>query len=50
MKIKQILPVVAFASMSIATMAQEQLKSGIDLSNLNREANPATDFYEFACG
>ncbi len=50
MKIKRILPVVAFASMSIATMAQEQLKSGIDLSNLNREANPATDFYEFACG
>lgn len=50
MIIKQILPLVAFASISMETMAQENMKSGIDLSNLNLEMAPSTDFYEFACG
>jgi putative endopeptidase len=31
-------------------MAQEPLKSGIDLSDLNQTVQPGEDFYEYACG
>ncbi len=41
---------VAFASMSMAALGQGELKSGIDLTNLNQSVNPAEDFFEFACG
>ncbi len=39
--------------MALACMtasASAQLKSGIDLANLNTSVSPAEDFYEYACG
>lgn len=41
---------MAFATMSMATMGQTDLKSGIDLANLDKKVRPADDFFEFACG
>lgn len=50
MKIKRLIPVVAFASMSMVALGQGELKSGIDLTNLNQSVSPADDFFKFACG
>jgi len=50
MNMKRIIPIMAFATLPIVGSAQSQLKSGIDLNNLDRTANPANDFYKFACG
>ena len=33
-----------------ASPSMAQLKSGIDIKNLDKNARPADDFYEFACG
>lgn len=49
-KIKRILPIVAMASMSVASMAQTTLKSGIGLANLDQSVKASDDFFEFACG
>ena len=38
------------ASAPLLGFAQEQLKSGISLENLDRTANPGESFYQFACG
>ena len=46
---KSIIPMVAFASISFSTMAQE-LKSGIDLTNLDNSVRPQDDFFQYACG
>ena len=49
MKMKQILPVLMFAAApACGTWAQN--KSGLDLADLDKTANPATDFYQFATG
>ena len=50
MKIKKIIPIMVIASAPLLGFAQEQLKSGISLENLDRTANPGESFYQFACG
>lgn len=41
---------MTLATMSLATMGQTSLKSGIDLANLDNSVNPAENFFEYACG
>ncbi len=45
---KTILTMAIMAMAAAPSMAQ--LKSGIDIKNLDKNARPADDFYEFACG
>ncbi|MBP5302105.1 MAG: M13 family peptidase, partial [Bacteroidales bacterium] len=49
MKIKNIFAAMALMTMSLTATAQ-QLNSGIDLSNLDKSARAADDFYQYACG
>ena len=50
MKTKKLIATMVLASSAIAGIAQSQLKSGIDLTNMDLKANPATDFYQYATG
>ena len=50
MKLKTIATTMALTAMSLTAVAQGQLRSGIDLGNLDRSAKPGADFYQFACG
>ena len=50
MRIKKVVMMMTLSSMSMMAMAQEPLKSGIDLSNLNQTVQPGENFYEYACG
>ena len=48
MNFKRMIPMMMIASAPLAGMAQD--KAGIIESNLDRSANPAEDFYQFATG
>ncbi|MBP5258958.1 MAG: M13 family metallopeptidase [Prevotella sp.] len=49
MKIKQIITMMVITMLPLGAVAQE-LKSGIQETNLDRNVRPADDFYQFACG
>ena len=48
LNIKHFIPMLAFAAGP--AFAQGDLKSGIDVSSMNPEAKPGTDFFEYAAG
>ncbi len=48
MKMKMILPMMMIAAMPLGTEAQN--RSGLVMSNLDKTAKPADDFYQFATG
>lgn len=51
MKINRLIPMVAFASISLTAFGQSQsLCSGIDLTNMNNSVRPQDDFFQYACG
>ena len=47
---KRIFTMMAMASISMMTMAQGTLGSGLDVADFNTSVQPGDDFYEFACG
>ena len=49
MKIKTLMTTMLIASYTIGVSPQ-QLKSGIDVANMNQTVNPGMDFYQYACG
>ena len=47
---KLIVIVMAMASISMMALAQQPLKSGLDVTDFDRSVRPGDDFYEYACG
>jgi len=47
---KRIVTMLAMASFSLMTMAQDGLRSGLDVTDFNQTVRPGDDFYEYACG
>ena len=47
---KRIITMMAMASISMMTMAQEPLCSGLDQTDFDMSVRPADDFYGYACG
>ena len=47
---KRIATMMAIASVSLMTMAQAPLRSGLNMADLDKNVRPADDFFEYACG
>ena len=47
---KKLFTIMAITTMSVAAMGQTQLKSGLNLADLDTSVRAADDFYEYACG
>ncbi|MBR1503867.1 MAG: M13 family metallopeptidase [Prevotella sp.] len=47
---KRIVTMMAMASVSLMTMAQSPLGSGLDVTDFDTSVKPGNDFYEYACG
>jgi len=47
---RKILTMMTMASISLMTMAQTSLGSGLDVTDFNKNVRPGDDFYEYACG
>ena len=47
---KRIVTMMAMASISLMTMAQGELGSGLNTADFNKSVRPGDDFYEYACG
>ena len=47
---KRIVTMMAIASISLMTMAQGNLGSGLHPEDFNKNVRPGDDFYEYACG
>ena len=51
MKLKHVMTMITAAALASAcTQTPQNLKSGIDLANLDTTALPGTDFYQYATG
>jgi len=50
MKLSKIITMMVISTMTVNASAQEPLRSGIDLSDMNTSVRAADDFYEYACG
>jgi putative endopeptidase len=47
---KKILTMMAMASISLMSMAQDGLGSGLNTADFNKNVRPGDDFYEYTCG
>ena len=49
-KLKLMTTAMVLSTITLAAGAQNDLRSGIEMSNLDKTVQPANDFYQYACG